>query len=132
MGAFYAEEDTKSARTVLYGEGIKTYANILLGALAGDALDGAAASYGVDPVNVLDAATDLNDYLDLLARFGQAGILFAAADAHPLYTPDPATMTLDANDFFLSGTGDEAGGSTKEDFDMTAKPFHYLPMLSST
>jgi outer membrane receptor protein involved in Fe transport len=121
VGAFYAEEDTKSARTVLYGEGIKTYANILLGALAGDALDAAAAGYGVAEVNVLNAETDLKDYLDLLARFGQAGILYGAADAHPLYTPDPATLALDADNFFLSGTGDQAGGSTQENFDMTAK-----------
>lgn len=121
VGAFYAKEDTKTARTVLYGEGIKTYANILLGKLAGDTLDDAAADYGVAPVVVLDAETDLNDYLDLLARFGQAGILYAAADAHPLYTPDPATLALDANNFFLSGTGDEAGGSTQENFEMTAK-----------
>ncbi|MGB1328215.1 MAG: TonB-dependent receptor [Porticoccaceae bacterium] len=122
VGAFYAEEDTKSARTVLYGEGIKTYANILLDALAGDALDAAALGYNIDPVVDLDPSeNELNDYLDLLARFGRAGILYGAAEAHPAYTPDPATLALDANNFFLSGTGDEAGGSTQEDFDMTAK-----------
>ena len=117
VGAFYAEEDTESARTVLYGPGIKSYANILLEALAGDTLDGAAQLYGVAAVNDLGP---VRDYLDLLARFGQAGILVGAAQAAGI-APDMGTLTLDANDFFLSGTGDQAGGSTQENFDMTAK-----------
>ena len=112
VGAFYAEEDTTSARTVLYGPGIKSYANILLEALAGDTLDGAAQLYGVDPVNDLGP---VRDYLDLLARFGQAGILVGAAQAAGV-APDMGTMALNADDFFVVG-----GGSTKEDFDMKAK-----------
>ncbi|MFL2500167.1 MAG: TonB-dependent receptor [Porticoccaceae bacterium] len=119
VGAFYSEEDTKSARTVLYGEGIKSYANILLEQLAGTTLDGAALAYGVAPVNV-NVETNLNDYLDLLARFGQAQILVGAAVQAGL-APDMGTVSLNADDFFLSGTGDDAGGSTQENFDMTAK-----------
>jgi len=112
VGAFYAEEDTKSARTVLYGEAIKPYANILLEALAGETLDGAALLYGVDPVNDLGLT---RDYLDLLARFGRGQVLVGAAMEAGV-TPDMGTVALDAEDFFVVGSG-----STKEDFDMTAK-----------
>jgi iron complex outermembrane recepter protein len=112
VGAFYAEEDTSTERTVLYGEAIKPYANILLEALAGETLDGAAMLYGVPPVNDLGTT---RDYLDLLARFGQAGILVGAAQQAGV-TPDMGTMTLDADDFFVVGSG-----STQEDFEMTAK-----------
>ena len=112
VGAFYAEEDTKSARTVLYGEAIKPYANILLEALAGETLDDAALEYNVDPVNDLGLT---RDYLDLLARFGREQILVGAAMQAGV-TPDMGTLALDAENFFVVGSG-----STKEDFDMTAK-----------
>jgi iron complex outermembrane receptor protein len=112
VGAFYAEEDTKSARTVLYGEALKPYANILLEALAGETLDGAALLYGVDPVNDLGLT---RDYLDLLARFGRGQVLVGAAMQAGV-TPDMGTLALDAENFFVVGSG-----STKEDFDMTAK-----------
>jgi iron complex outermembrane receptor protein len=114
VGAFYAEEDTETERTVLYGEAIKPYANILLEALAGETLDGAAMLYGVDPVNDLGMT---RDYLDLLARFGQAGILVGAALEADV-APNMGTMALNADDFFVTGSG-----STQEDFEMTAKTF---------
>ena len=112
MGAFYAKESTETARTVLYGEAIKPYANILLEALAGETLDGAAMLYGVDPVDDLGMT---KDYLDLLARFGEAGILVGAAMEAGV-APNMGTMALNADDFFVTGSG-----STQEDFDMTAK-----------
>jgi iron complex outermembrane receptor protein len=121
VGAFYSEEDTSTKRTVLYGEAIKSYANILLDSLAGDTLDATAAAITaapnditIDPVAV-DDTTGISDYLDLLARFGQAGILVQAA-IDKGETPDMGTMALDGADFFVPGSG-----STQEDFEMTAK-----------
>ncbi len=121
VGAFYSEEDTSTERTVLYGEAIKSYANILLDSLAGDTLDGTAAALTaapngitIDPVEV-DNTTEIPDYLDLLARFGQAGVLVQAAINNE-EEPDFGTMALDADNFFVPGSG-----STQEDFEMTAK-----------
>jgi iron complex outermembrane receptor protein len=116
VGAFYSEEDTSTERTVLYGEDLKNYANILLENLAGPALDAAADQYNIPEVEEIGP---FKDYLSMLANFGQ--VLYGAADAHPKYTANLAMLSLDSNDFFQSGTGDEAGGSTQENFEMTAK-----------
>jgi outer membrane receptor protein involved in Fe transport len=96
VGAFYAEEDTESARTVMYGPLISTYADLMLNSLA-------------------------NTSLAQLAGAAQLGALGAEY------------MSISADDFFLGGSGkddndngvidqnERAGGSLKEDFEMSSK-----------
>ena len=96
VGAFYAKEDTKSARTVMYGPFIASYADIMLNALADTSLAALAGAL-------------------------QAGAL------------GPNFTSISADDFFLGGSGEDdnnngvidpnerAGGSLKEDFDMSSK-----------
>lgn len=96
VGAFYAEEDTSTKRTVMYGPEIAPYANIMLNALAETSLPALASAL-------------------------QSGVLGST------YT------SVSADDFFLGGSGNDdndngvidqnerAGGSLKEDFEMSSK-----------
>ena len=84
------------------------------------AISGPSTSISGPSTAISDPSTAISLARALLARFGQAGILVGAAMEAGV-APDMGTMSLNADDFFLSGTGDEAGGSTQENFDMTAK-----------
>ena len=96
LGAFYSEEDTSTERTVMYGPFIASYANIMLNALADTSLAALAGAL-------------------------QAGAL------------GPNFTSISAEDFFLGGSGrddnnngvidqnERAGGSLKEDFEMSSK-----------
>jgi iron complex outermembrane receptor protein len=96
VGAFYSEEDTESARTVMYGPLISTYADLMLNSLA---------------------------QTSLAALAGAAQMGFLGAE----YT------SVSADNFFLGGSGkddnnngvidpdERAGGSLREDFEMSSK-----------
>jgi len=103
VGAFYAEEDTKTLRTVTYGDDIKGYVDFL-----------AAAGSGAPQGTTVG---------ELVARAGLGAVIGDAA---------VATMTLDQVNGALAGVGEltsvqmDAGffvpnsGSVGENFDMSA------------
>ena len=104
VGAFYAEEDTETFRTVTYGDDIKGYVDFL-----------AAAGSGAPQGTTVG---------ELVARAGLGAVIGDAT---------VATMTLDQVNAALAGVGeltsvqmDSAffipnGGSVGEDFDMNSK-----------
>ena len=96
VGAFYAEEDTDSKRTVMYGPLIATYANLMLDALADTSLAelaGAAQMGALGPDHMSVSADNF-----FLGGSGE---------------DDNGNGVIDPNE--------RAGGSLKEDFLMSSK-----------
>ena len=117
VGAFYADEDTKSLRTVRYGDEIESYVNFLLSAeetsLLGVAELVAQATllgaYQLGGMSEADATVAVGT---LLATDGQAGVDAALTGL------GQATSTQMAAGFFVPNSG-----STGENFDMASETF---------
>jgi iron complex outermembrane receptor protein len=97
LGAFYSDEDTESARTVLYGPDIAAYADTLLGALANTSLDALAGAAAV---------VFYNDPL-LIPTLRSQFFLSGSGE--------------DENGNGVIDLEERQGGSTQEDFEMNSK-----------
>ena len=112
VGAFYAEEDTQSLRTVKYGDDIKPYVNFLLQgagtsllgvaeAVAAGALAQVIAAQGGDPSVVAGMTPEMIDAQLTAAQNAGAPVLTSTQMEAQFFVPD--------------------SGSVGEDFDMNAK-----------